>query len=203
MIRCLDKFLYALKKTSPNLFYKLRHRYYNLIGLRDWFQVKYSAVRSSGESDPYDEKFWSLKPYTDWASFAGVIIEYTKPSSILDVGCGSGMLLGAFKKHLPNAYLLGLDNSPAALRMARDAGLPVRRIDIIDQSKEEVRDLCNGLGFFDLVVCLEVAEHFPPWHSRKIIKLLTGVTDLIVFSAAHGNQGGTLHVNEQPAEYWI
>jgi hypothetical protein len=58
------------------------------------------------------------------------------------------------------------------------------------------------LSAFDVVTCLEVAEHLPAWHSDKLLSIVTAAPRL-VFSAAHPNQGGHLHVNEQPASHWI
>jgi hypothetical protein len=52
-------------------------------------------------------------------------------------------------------------------------------------------------------MCLEVAEHLPFWQADKLLKILIGTSDTVVFSAAPPGQGGTLHLNEQPPEYWI
>lgn len=60
-------------------------------------------------------------------------------------------------------------------------------------------DLGRG---FELVVCLEVAEHVPEAHADVLIDSLCRHGDLIMFSAAIPGQGGDFHVNEQPYEYW-
>ena len=54
----------------------------------------------------------------------------------------------------------------------------------------------------DLAICLEVAEHVPSWHVEKLLTIVSAPRRL-VFSAAHPNQGGRFHVNEQPPEYWM
>jgi hypothetical protein len=69
-------------------------------------------------------------------------------------------------------------------------------------SRDEAAALARDLASFDTSICLEVAEHLPPWHSDKLLTIVTATTCL-VFSAAHPRQGGHLHVNEQPAAYWI
>jgi hypothetical protein len=68
-----------------------------------------------------------------------------------------------------------------------------------------VRDLTQGLGLegrFDLVQCLEVAEHLPARIAPALIAELAARADVVLFSAAPLGQGGEHHVNEQPFEYW-
>ena len=55
---------------------------------------------------------------------------------------------------------------------------------------------------FDLVLCLEVAEHLPADSAPTLIDSLVSLGPVIVFSAAIPYQGGTHHVNEQRPEYW-
>jgi hypothetical protein len=50
---------------------------------------------------------------------------------------------------------------------------------------------------------LEVGEHLPFWQASKLVKILTGTSQTVIFSAAQPGQGGPLHLNEQPPEYWI
>jgi len=69
-------------------------------------------------------------------------------------------------------------------------------------SGKDAAGLARDLTAFDAVLCLEVAEHLPPWHSDKLLTVITAGGRLI-FSAAHPLQGGRLHVNEQPAGHWI
>ncbi|MCA2211353.1 class I SAM-dependent methyltransferase [Jidongwangia harbinensis] len=55
----------------------------------------------------------------------------------------------------------------------------------------------------DLTVCLEVAEHLPPWRGPSFVADLCRCADRLLFSAAVPGQGGPGHVNERPVEYWI
>jgi SAM-dependent methyltransferase len=186
-----------------NYYLRLRQRYRNLIGLVNWFWLRCAPRIIKKTHDPYDGGFWTNQEPIGWHEFAKVIVSHTNPKSVIDVGCGNGMLLNALKDHDSNLRLLGLDGSVNSILLARQQGLEVIEVDLVRSSGAEIQSIGKRLGGFDLALCLEVAEHFPAWHSRKLLKLLTTVSDLIVFSAAHPNQGGTLHVNEQPSEYWV
>ena len=55
---------------------------------------------------------------------------------------------------------------------------------------------------FELTQSFEVAEHLYAQYAPNFIKLLTSLSDIILFSAAIPYQGGVHHVNEQPPAYW-
>jgi SAM-dependent methyltransferase len=161
--------------------------------LRDWFW--------EGERDFYDDSFWDSHAWGDWDGLADAIVRHTNPRSLLDVGCGQGKLLEAFQMRYPGLPVAGTDYSPAALRRARSRRLRVVQMDVIRLSPAEVKHFDVGLPEVDVAVCLEVAEHIPAWHVGKLLRFLSRANK-IVFSAAHPNQGGDHHVNEQPMSYW-
>jgi SAM-dependent methyltransferase len=112
--------------------------------------------------------------------------------SVLDVGCGAGAWLSVWKKQ--GCAVLGLDGSyldSSRLLVDRDEFLP--------------RDLGEEFSLarqFDLVQCLEVAEHLPPERSRTLVADLCRHGALVFFSAAPPGQGGENDVNEQPYGFW-
>lgn len=55
---------------------------------------------------------------------------------------------------------------------------------------------------FELAQSLEVAEHLYQEYAPNFVKLLTSLSDVVLFSAAIPYQGGVHHVNEQPPAYW-
>lgn len=68
-------------------------------------------------------------------------------------------------------------------------------------------DITSNIPFpltdrYDLALCLEVMEHISEQYAEKTIKLLTQLSDKILFSAAIPGQGGICHVNEQWQTYW-
>lgn len=49
---------------------------------------------------------------------------------------------------------------------------------------------------------MEVAEHLYPEFAPNFVKLLTSLSNVVLFSAAIPYQGGVHHVNEQSPGYW-
>ena len=126
-------------------------------------------------------------------AFLPILLDYIKPHSVVDVGCGLGTWLKVFEANGINE-VLGVDGN------------------YIDQSKLQINkkdfllhDLTEPLNHdrkFDLAICLEVAEHLPETSSDIIIDTLTCLSETILFSAALPNQGGQNHINEQTFSYW-
>jgi SAM-dependent methyltransferase len=152
--------------------------------------------------DAYDDGFWDFHSPGDWKGFARVVLEHVGARSIVDVGCGQGLVLAGFADLDSSLDLRGYDESPAAIRRAAARGLKVSRLDFFALTRPAASVIAAELAGVDAALCLEVAEHLPVWHSEKLLRVITGPRAL-VFSAAQPNQGGTCHVNEQPPEYWI
>jgi SAM-dependent methyltransferase len=121
------------------------------------------------------------------------IIDTFQPTSVVDVGCGTGTFLSVFRE-LGVPETLGIDGAwvdreklhiPEDTFLEADLEAPIR----LDRR-------------FDLAVCVEVAEHLAPEAADRFVKDLCSLSDIIVFSAALPGQGGQNHVNEQPFEYW-
>ena len=190
----LRRLLDRVKGRHPALYWRAR----NAGALAAWYADR---ARPAADS-PYDDRFWDGAEVGDWDGFARTLLHHFPVRSVLDVGCGGGRLLEALRTADPTLRLKGVDASAPALERARPRGLDVQPLDLVALRAGEVASAARALGDFDLVVCLEVAEHLPAWHAPKLLDLLTRFPT-IVFSAAHPLQGGVLHVNEQPPEYWI
>jgi SAM-dependent methyltransferase len=154
-------------------------------------------VRDRLTARGYSRSFFAQMDQAQAASYAVLaetIVERLHPSSVVDVGCGSGGLLAALARHdVPR--LLGLESSPDGVRLARRRNVDVR---VCDLSKPFKLD-----ESFDVAVCLEVAEHLPGSLAEQFADGLASGPDVLVFSAATPGQGGENHINEQPHEYWI
>jgi SAM-dependent methyltransferase len=116
------------------------------------------------------------------------------PASVLDVGCGRGVWLAAWKR-MGATTVRGVDGSyvdPATLA--------------VDPSEFVAADLAAPVDLgarFDLVECLEVAEHLPEASAETLVSTLVRHGEIVLFSAATPGQGGEQHVNEQPLAYWM
>ena len=115
------------------------------------------------------------------------------PRSVLDVGCGNGSWLKA-ALDLGAKEVVGVDGAEVSPTLLH---VPADRIQTADLS--ERLDLGRR---FDLVICLETAEHLEPQSAEVLIDTLVRHGDLILFSAAAPGQDGTHHVNLQWPSYW-
>ena len=98
---------------------------------------------------------------------------------VMDVGCGTGLLLSYFLEHHPDLEVHGIDNSEAVEIAAAlpDAGkrLKVRRCDLFAPEMKQAD------AAFDLVVSAGLVEHFasPVEPMRAMCSLLSSVGCLI------------------------
>lgn len=127
------------------------------------------------------------------AAIVPLIMNKLSPMSVLDVGCGVGTFLHEFKEAGVND-IVGVD------------GDWVKREDMyIDASHFLTTDLEKPIFLgreFDIVLCLEVAEHLAETSADSIVDTLTKHSKQVIFSAALKYQGGQNHLNEQNFEYW-
>jgi len=125
----------------------------------------------------------------------GLLFQHFIPNSVIDIGCGQGAWLAAAEK-LGTRKLIGMDGE-----WIRDTKLISKNIDFrpinFDNAMPKISEK------YDLCISLEVAEHLSKVNAKPFIDLLCDVSDIVLFSAAIPNQGGTNHINEQWPSYWI
>lgn len=153
--------------------------------------------KSKGNFQPlYDGIFYDKETKEALTAAQAVVphlFNIIKPSSVIDVGCGTGGWLSVLKQ-FGVERIMGLDG------------------DYVDRSRLLIPEKCfraTDLAKpfplnekFDLAVSLEVAEHIAPKQAQNFIESLCLLAPVVLFSAAIPGQGGTHHVNEQWPEYW-
>jgi SAM-dependent methyltransferase len=116
------------------------------------------------------------------------------PKSVVDVGTGQGQWLYEIEKFGVNRYL-GVDHKVNKRQLL----IPQENYQDVDLTKVYAY---YSLESFDLTMCLEVAEHLPEENAEGLVKLLCGLSDYVLFSAAIKGQGGVGHQNEQWQTWW-
>ncbi|WP_431857349.1 class I SAM-dependent methyltransferase [Azospirillum sp.] len=146
---------------------------------------------------PYDPNFYAVQSggsYRSARKIVPLVLEWTGARSVLDVGCGVGTFLRVFTEQ-GVTDVQGIDGDY----------VPRDRL-LIDPARFRGHDLATPFDFgrrFDLVSSLEVAEHLPDERADGFVEALCRHGDVVLFSAAIPEQGGTHHVNERWPSYWI
>jgi len=145
--------------------------------------------KNSKYEKPPVEYFYTVK------AIVNVILnQIGKVNSVIDVGCNKGTWLFVMQE-LGIDKVLGIDGT----WVPKDK-LFIKEDNFIAKNLEEPLVLNRT---FDLVLCLEVAEHLSKERAGSFIHDLTKLGDLVLFGAAIPNQGGRHHINEQFPSYWI
>ena len=143
--------------------------------------------------DTYRESFFKRRHKLNWRApiFCDAVIKVFRPSSVVDVGCAIGDIVAGFRDR--GISSMGIEGSSACLKYLA-----------VDRSSVIIQDLRHSFteGRWDLVTCLEVAEHIEPEFAGVFVKNLVGLGDQILLSAAPPGQDGHGHVNCQDSRYW-
>jgi 2-polyprenyl-3-methyl-5-hydroxy-6-metoxy-1,4-benzoquinol methylase len=84
------------------------------------------------------------------------------PGSLLDVGCGEGVLVHRWARRLPDRRLVGIDLEEESIQ----AGWASRRVPNLEYRVMRAENLPFGDDEFDLASAIEVLEHVPdPEHT--------------------------------------
>ena len=122
-----------------------------------------------------------------------IVERWVDIGTVLDLGCGTGIWLRVMRDG-GRRQVFGVDfeaTDPADLEVDPDLVLTAdlgQRLDLHQR--------------YDLVMCLEAAEHIDAQFADVVVDNCVRHADLILFSAALPGQQGVHHVNEQPPQYW-
>ena len=115
--------------------------------------------------------------------------------SVVDVGCGRGTWLKAFKD-CGAEKVVGLDGPWNSASNMIDPSIQFHAVEL------NLPIVFEGDERFDLAMSVEVAEHLHEASAKGFVASLTRLSDVVLFGSAFSSQGGTNHVNEQPHTYW-
>lgn len=119
-----------------------------------------------------------------------LIIRYVEPVSVLDIGCGQG------------EWVKALRGGTGCVRGPAVYGVDISAPDAPGFIRHDLTEPLDLGGRFDLVLCLETAEHLPEWAADTLVDSIVRHADTVVFSAAVPGQEGIGHINCQPHQYW-
>jgi 2-polyprenyl-3-methyl-5-hydroxy-6-metoxy-1,4-benzoquinol methylase len=92
------------------------------------------------------------------------LLDRASPSSVLDVGCGEGVLVHRWAQRLPQGRLVGIDLEEQSIQ----AGWAEHRAPNLEYRVMEAANLPFADGEFELASAIEVLEHLPdPEHTLR------------------------------------
>lgn len=166
----------------------------------------------------YDREFYGDQQiaYNSAKCILDLVSKWHKPRSVIDIGCGLGTWLKVWQELDSSIKIVGLDGNDVE---SDERYIPLDSYGKVDLTQNYTQSLLvaskliskqmGGGGEtqrtdkpFELAQSFEVAEHLYAQYAPNFIKLLTSLSDIILFSAAIPYQGGVHHVNEQPPAYW-
>jgi SAM-dependent methyltransferase len=127
------------------------------------------------------------------AAVVPLVVERFHPSSVVDIGCGSGAWLAVFEQHGVED-VVGVDApyvQPDALRIHPDQFL--------------ARDLAQPFRLdrvFDLAISLEAAHYVPEESAGALVASIAALAPAVLFGAAVPDQGGGPGRNRQWPGWW-
>lgn len=155
------------------------------------------ASTTISDGPPYTSGFYEkhlAESQSSAQEIVPLVLELLQPHSVIDLGCGVGTWLAAFRQHGVED-LHGIDGPWVDRALLK---IPPERFTALDLEKPIRLDRT-----FDLAVSVEVAEHLPPRCAEGFIHSLASLAPAVLFSAAIPFQGGANHVNEQWPDYWV
>jgi len=172
-------------------------------------------------ADEIAQRRAQLAPFDGWneRAFCQIVAWMGIPSSYLDLGSGTGAMVNCARKLGSDAYGVDLINGPEGHFITHDLSRPFYLDEFYDHDhwegvwKSDYSTPSNNRSRrFDLITCLEVAEHLPLDAHETLVdtiaRHLRPAPDMerssgfVSFSAAPPGQRGEHHVGCRPAHEW-
>lgn len=146
----------------------------------------------------YDDDYFAHVEKSTSASSAVIvqsIMDDLQPRSVVDVGCGTAVLLDQLRRL--GVSVKGLDRAQTALRYCRARDLDVEPFDV------ETSELPDRFKGADVVISVEVGHQLDPAATPRYVDVLCSIADTVVFSSNVPGSGDRNPRNEQPHDFWI
>ncbi len=158
-----------------------------------------------------------LAPFDGWneraflSLFSLICARRGIPESYLDLGSGTGAMVNMARRMGVEAYGVDIINGPEHWFLHHSLNSPLDLIRVGDRvlhrDNLSVTDRNHELETetFDVITCIEVAEHLVPEAASVLCDTIARhlkVGGLLAFTSAPPGQKGQHHVNCQPATYW-
>jgi len=153
-----------------------------------------------------------LAPFDGWneRAFCQVVAWMGIPATYLDLGSGTGAMVNCARKLGSDALGVDLINGPEGHFITHDLTRPLRIARDSFTIESGIPDHLTQR--FDLITCLEVAEHLPLDAHETLVDTITrhlrykpnmdDASGYLIFSAAPPGQGGEHHIGNRPAVEW-
>ena len=188
------------KNTKINDLTSFLNKFTNVLDLNknDSEILDYDISNDDSNLELYNEEFYKInakESYDSAMKIINILKKYYLPNSVLDLGCGVGTWLKAWRDN-GTSKVLGFDTNA----MPENAlYIPSEMLKRINFETEEI----NIDSEFDLAMSLECFEHISAKNEDSVFNTLTKASDLILFSAAIPYQVGTNHINCHKLSYWV
>ena len=162
-----------------------------------------------------------LAPFDGWneRAFCQIVAWMGIPQNYLDLGSGTGAMVNCARKLGSDAYGVDLINGPEHWFVRADLSEPFDFMrDTSDgevlyaTSEQRSVPLPYVRLSFDLITCLEVAEHLPIDSHETLVDTIArhlrpkptmdDASGYLIFSAAPPGQAGEHHIGCRPAHEW-
>lgn len=190
-----DSILRGSRESFPEVAKAWLRRFPFRITIQNWFRKH--RWQGASHDEIYDQAYFQFVDQTTNQSadvIAYSIVQSFRPFSVVDVGCGTGVLLDRLQTH--GVKVKGLEYAQAALDLCQRRQLDVIKFDV-------ETDRLSKIGKADVVVSMEVGHQLHEASADRYVDLLCQIADLVIFSSETPGTKDRYPRNAKPHSYWI
>ncbi len=191
----LDNTLRRSRALFPEAVREWLRKFPSRVALQNWLRKR--RWRDASHDEIYDQDYFQFVDQTTQQSadvIAHSIVQSFHPFSVVDIGCGTGVLLDRLRTDGVKAK--GLEYAQAGLELCQ-----MRQLDVVKFDVEN--DRLPDIGKANVVVSMEVGHQLQEASADRYVDLLCQVADLVVFSSETPGTKDRYPRNAKPHQYWI